>query len=137
MIGEEEIPQATEMTYLLEAPAQVEQAEEEKKAGEEVKKSDKISVVFCIDISGSMQSGGRLEACKKAIAGQITAMHESNPDRKLGLVTFENAVEIIGDGVEKPMSISGNDLDDYDATLAIGLNQGDERLRNPISETKD
>jgi hypothetical protein len=34
-------------------------------------------------------------------------MHESNPDRKLGLVTFENAVEIIGDGVEKPMSISG------------------------------
>ena len=84
-----------------------------------------------------MQSGGRLEACKKAIAGQITAMHESNPDRKLGLVTFENAVEIIGDGVEKPMSISGNDLDDYDATLAIGLNQGDERLRNPISETKD
>jgi len=50
------------VTYLLEAAAQVEQAEEEKKeSGEETKKSDKISVIFCIDISGSMQEGGRLE----------------------------------------------------------------------------
>lgn len=41
------------MTYLLEAAAQVDAAmEEEKKDG--VKKSDQISVVFCIDISGSM-----------------------------------------------------------------------------------
>ena len=58
MIGEEEIPQESELTYLIEAAAQVEQAEEEKKTetGEEVKKSDKISVVFCIDVSGSMRS---------------------------------------------------------------------------------
>jgi len=39
----------------LEAAAQIENAEEEKKGAEgEEKKSDRISVVFCIDISGSM-----------------------------------------------------------------------------------
>ena len=48
MIGEEEIPQAAEVTYLLEAAAQVQDA----KAGGNVAKD--ISVVFCCDISGSM-----------------------------------------------------------------------------------
>ena len=49
-------------------------AEEEKKSAAESTekpKSDKISVVFCIDISGSMQSCNRLELCKKAIIAQI------------------------------------------------------------------
>jgi len=50
VIDPEEIPQSTEVTYLLEAAAQIEQAEEVKNEGV----SDKISVVFCIDISGSM-----------------------------------------------------------------------------------
>ena len=104
MIGEEELPQSTEVTYLLEAAAQVEQAEEEKKASGE-KKSDEISVVFCIDISGSMRSGNRLEHCKKAIAAQINSMFESNPNRKLGLVAFDHTLEIVGDGVEKPICI--------------------------------
>lgn len=54
MIGEEEIPQSNEATYILEAAAQIENAEEEKKETEGEAVSDKISVVFCIDISGSM-----------------------------------------------------------------------------------
>jgi len=41
--------------------------------------------------------------CKKAVAEQVSLMAESNPQRKLGLVTFEMAVEIIGDGIEKPL----------------------------------
>ena len=75
MIGEEEIPRESEVTYILEAAAQVEAAaEEEKKSAAESTekpKSDKISVVFCIDISGSMASCNRLELCKKAIIAQI------------------------------------------------------------------
>lgn len=54
MIGEEEIPQSNEVTYILEAAAQIENAEEEKKETEGEAVSDKISVIFCIDISGSM-----------------------------------------------------------------------------------
>ena len=69
-IEDEERPQSSDVTYILEAAAQIENAEEEKKGAEpEEAKSDKISVVFCIDISGSMQQGGRLELCKQAVAG--------------------------------------------------------------------
>lgn len=122
MIGEEEIPTSTEVTYLLEAAAQVEAAEEEKKAEKEAKKaSDTISVVFCIDISGSMASQNRLGLCKQAIMAQINAMAESNGKRKLGLVAFDHTVEVVGDGVEKPMLINDNaTLMNYDSLLAIG-----------------
>ena len=45
MIDDEEVPKNTKVTYMLEAPAQV---EDKKLAGQE------ISVVFCVDVSGSM-----------------------------------------------------------------------------------
>ena len=48
MIGEEEIPQTPAVTYLLEASAQV----QDNKAGGNAALD--ISVVFCMDISGSM-----------------------------------------------------------------------------------
>ena len=89
MIGPEEIPTSNEVTYLLKAAAQVEEAEETKEAATE-KKSDNISVIFCIDISGSMASYRRLDHCKKAIIGQINSMAESNGQRKLGLVAFDH-----------------------------------------------
>jgi len=122
-IDEEEIPQSNEVTYLLEAAAQIEQAQEEEKkeSDETVKKSDKISVVFCIDISGSMSCGGRLTMCKQAIIAQIKTMVESNPERKIGLVTFEDKLEIIGDGIEKPVLLDGETLSNYDDILAFGL----------------
>jgi len=41
-------------------------------------------------------------------------MAESNPQRKLGLVTFEQAVEIVGDGVEKPIELAGDILNEFD-----------------------
>ena len=48
MIAEEEIPTAPEVTYLLEAPAQVQNAAAGGNAAAD------ISVIFCMDISGSM-----------------------------------------------------------------------------------
>ena len=48
MIDEEEMPQAPALTYLLEAPAQVQDAAVGGNAAQD------ISIVFCLDISGSM-----------------------------------------------------------------------------------
>ena len=48
MIGEEEVPQAPAVNYLLEAAAQVQDAAAGGNAAQD------ISVVFCMDISGSM-----------------------------------------------------------------------------------
>ena len=139
MIGEEEIPQVSEVTYMIEAAAQAEQAEEEKKdAQEKLKPSDTISVVFCIDVSGSMRLDGRLDGAKKAIISQISSMFENNGKRKLGIVAFDNNLEIIGDGVEKSHVIDDSAiLLNYDQLLEIGKKQGDQRMRNPVSQTKE
>jgi len=48
MIGEEEVPQTDELTYLLEASAQVQAAAVGGNAAQD------ISIIFCVDISGSM-----------------------------------------------------------------------------------
>lgn len=110
MLGEEERPQHDEVTYIIEAAAQVEQSEEEKKGAAEdtPKKSDAVSVIFCIDISGSMR-GSRLNAAKNALVSQINSMAEKNGDRKLGIVAFDNVVDVYGDGVEKMVTINNDD----------------------------
>jgi len=46
LIDEEEIPTTTQVTYLLEAAAQVQ--DRDKMSGQD------ISVIFCLDVSGSM-----------------------------------------------------------------------------------
>jgi Mg-chelatase subunit ChlD len=53
--------------------------------------SDEISVVFCVDISGSMSMGKptRLSCVKEAMINQINHMHDNNNKRKIGVVTFE------------------------------------------------
>ena len=61
-----------------------------------------------------MAKDGRLEMCKSAVAAQINQMHETNNQRKLGVVTFESNVEVIGDGVEKPEVLDQSILSDYD-----------------------
>ena len=48
-------------------------------------------------------------------------MAASNGERKLGLVAFDHEIEIIGDGVEKSMTITDqNMLINYDQLLANG-----------------
>jgi len=57
VIDEAEIPTANEVSYLLESKAQAQdskkESEEEKKEGEK-KTADDCSLIFCLDISGSM-----------------------------------------------------------------------------------
>jgi len=37
-------------------------------------------------------------------------MKKNNPDRKIGLVTFNNEVSIIGDGTKDPVNVAGDKL---------------------------
>lgn len=136
MLEPEEVPKSKEVNYIVEAPAQV---LDKKMMG----KQD-VSVVFAIDISGSMcvskevrgkhsikgdktknvfselmkfsdgsdqkmngESGNityvsRLQCVQAAIDNQITEMSKGAPDRKLGIVTFNSDVTIIGDGSKDP-----------------------------------
>lgn len=40
-------------------------------------------------------------------------MAKSAPERKLGIVTFNHEVTIIGDGTKDPQVIAGDKLNDY------------------------
>jgi hypothetical protein len=40
----------------------------------------------------------RLQCVQSAIDSQLESMQKNNADRKIGLVTFNNEVTIIGDG---------------------------------------
>ena len=76
--------------------------EEEAKGDDTQSKIAKdISIVYCIDVSGSM-SGIRLECVKQTIVGQIEEMHKTYPERKVGIVTFSDLIKVIGDG-SKPL----------------------------------
>ena len=49
-------------------------------------------------------------------------MAEQNPDRKLGLVAFDNTIHIVGDGVEKPkVLVQEKTMHNYDRLMEIGL----------------
>jgi uncharacterized protein with von Willebrand factor type A (vWA) domain len=76
--------------------------EEEAKGDDTQSKIAKdISIIYCIDVSGSM-SGIRLECVKQTIVGQIEEMHKTYPERKVGIVTFSDLIKVIGDG-SKPL----------------------------------
>ena len=119
----EECPKNETVSYILEA-APVKTAEEESKTPATPGLAKDISVVFCIDVSGSMSSGrplSRMECVKKTIIGQINEMKINHPQRKVGLVTFTNEVEIIGDGVANSTIVSGEYLNDYNFLLKTGV----------------
>jgi len=136
-----------------------------------------ISVVFAIDISGSMcvtkeirgkhsikadkskaafadlmkfsdgsdqkltgESGNityisRLQCVQAAIESQIQDMKKGAPDRKLGIVTFNHEVTVIGDGTKDPHVVTGDKLNNYDFLLENGYKISETHLQKPIKET--
>ena len=61
-------------------------------------------------------------------------MARQNPDRKLGLVAFDNEINIVGDGLEKAYLIAEDQtMHDYDRLMEIGLEQGVVSMKAPIS----
>ncbi|CDW86904.1 type a von willebrand factor domain-containing protein [Stylonychia lemnae] len=165
----EELPKSNQVTYILEAAAQV---KEKKIVG-----NQDITVVFCIDISGSMcvsqpiagkhsikgdktqalrnlmqfSDGSdqrlqgednvtyisRLQCLQAAIESQLIDMAIGAPDRKVGIVTFNSEVTIIGDGSKAPQIIAGDKLFSYDYLIENGTAEGQNRLQHAINKTKD
>ena len=57
-------------------------------------------------------------------------------NRKVGVVTFNNEVTILGDGTKNPQTITGDRLNDFDYLLKNGCDQSSILLTKPIKETK-
>lgn len=75
----------------------------------------------------------RKQCVLAAIESQLNEMRTDTPNRKVGLVTFNNEVLIIGDGSQNPTTVAGDKLDNYEACLTEGLKAAETHLKTPIS----
>lgn len=149
----EEVPKGESFDFVL-VPAKetkeevVEEAEETAK-GEATseKEESKGIVVYCMDISGSMDTTvrlpdlqaewrnardrrshqdnvvTRLKAIKDAVRRQLDRLKLEHPKKKVLLVTFGSIVYIWGDGQsDSPLSISGDIMDNYETLIKKGRN---------------
>lgn len=64
-------------------------------------------------------------------------MKEIYPKRKVGLVTFNNEVQIIGDGTQDPDIVRGDKLQNYEFLLEHGKKLSQTFLGSNIAQTHD
>ena len=63
-------------------------------------------------------------------------MQKNYPERKIGLVTFNNEVSIIGDATQPPIIVAGDKLSDYDTLLQNAIDSSKTSLSKTIKDTK-
>lgn len=106
---------------------------------------DCSSIIFCMDISGSMSLKkkiqnedstvsmiSRLLCMKTAVDNQLTNLRSNFPNKRVGIVSFNNEVTIIGDGVttEKvPLEALGN----FDQLMDFSQDRRGKFMNLPIS----
>ena len=78
----------------------------------------------------------RLQCVQSAIDSQLGEMKKNNPDRKIGLVTFNNEVSIIGDGTKDPVTVAGDKLSNYEFLLQNGVQTSANLFQKSIKETQ-
>ena len=57
-------------------------------------------------------------------------------ERKVGIVTFNNEVSVIGDGTKAPQTITGDKLTNMEYLKNNGKAQFAERLQSKVAQTK-
>ena len=104
-------------------PPPTELIEYARQAPESVSSTEHM-IVFCLDVSGSMNtqipvpSGvhlSRLECVKAAVSRQIQALVKQDPECKVALISFGSVVTIFGDSGAK--KVIDTDLDNYDSLV--------------------
>ena len=78
----------------------------------------------------------RLECVQAAIEVQLTELQRNSPNKKIGLITFNDEVCVIGDGFSNLM-ITGDSLEDFDKICTILQGKFEEIIGRPIGITKD
>ena len=107
----------------------------EKVKQNEIKTYNERSIIFCLDISGSMSrefnnNYSRLNIVKGMIIKNITEINKNNPNYKVGLVTFGSIIYYYGDG---ECNIFINEIDDEEKLKQYG-NEYKNILSKPIKE---
>lgn len=173
----EEMPTATETAEAVDTVDYVLMAAPDAAALQRSVSSEENTVIFVIDISGSMcmsqevegrvnlkgdrtadmqslltqEDGGmhgqwmpgqrrnvtyvsRLQAVQAAVEAQITDMAANNPNRPVGIVTFNNEVVIYGDGSGDPLTIAGDRLSNFEQLTEAGAQFA---LQRTVGDSRD
>ncbi|KAJ8032397.1 Circularly permutated Ras protein 1 [Holothuria leucospilota] len=75
----------------------------------------------------------RLQAMQSAIDEQLTKLEEVNPNKRVGIVAFNDTVTIIGDGTSPPIPLEGAGLTDFQSLTGLGTAMP---LPLPVAEVK-
>ena len=118
------IPKSPIIEYCIEKPKE-----------NEIKTFNERSIIFCLDISGSMgetfkENISRLNIVKATIIKNIREINKNNPNYNIGLVTFESLIHYYGDGNNY---IKIKDIDDIKILKQYG-NEYKNILSKPIKE---
>ena len=149
VIDEGEMPKSNEIVYVLDPGMQVE--EESKVVGS----AEGYSVVFCLDISGSMgtcertagtiragsakavSQATRLDCVRLAIQSQLDSLSRASPGVFAGLITFNNDVEIVGDGTIPSTRLSPSGKTEVALCRTETAHMHKVLMGNPVAATKD
>lgn len=110
----------------------------EKKRGADNLKEVQNTIVYCIDISGSMQ-GQRIDFVKTRINEELDKIIKDHPEEKVCLITFESDCHIIGDGsgqeIEVGCEFSYERIEEIAKTIELKpLKESIDNLRDKIKK---
>ena len=88
------------------------------------------NIIFCLDISGSMykkfKSQSRFDFMKSFINNNLDIINKTNPNCKVGIVTFGEKVEYYGDG-DYYYKLNDEEINNEEKVIELG-----KSLSNPI-----
>jgi len=79
----------------------------------------------------------RKQCVLAAIESQLLEMKNEFPNRWVGLVTFDNEVNIVGDGQQVPEIVAGDKLYKYDILHQIGVDNGYKLISTTVKESAE
>ena len=88
------------------------------------------NIIFCLDISGSMykkfKSQSRFDFMKSFINNNLDIINKTNPNCKVGIVTFGEKVEFYGDG-DYYYKLNDEEINNEEKVINLG-----KSLLNPM-----
>lgn len=91
---------------------------------------------FCPRERKNVTYVSRLECVQAAIESHLSEMQKGTPNKRIGIVTFNSEVSVIGDGFSD-IKLTGDKLLDYGKILNSVENKFAEIMARPVSVTKE
>jgi hypothetical protein len=76
----------------------------------------------------------RLQCLQAAIENNLAGLAKASPNRKIGMVTFNNEVTCYGDSTKQPVKLNGNNLNDYNEIVKLA-EKCQSQIEKPLKDT--